>query len=514
MEGDGDLRQRYHRLVELAPDSILIHDGERILMANAAAVRLAGAAHRDQLVGRPIDTFLSPPYLKAFEEQFLGSDDLRPPDPVRDTFHRLDGSQVMVEVTAIPFMEAGRPAAHLVIRDITERLAAQAAAIRAEAQKLAAVRTLAGGVAHEVNNAMTVALGFSEFLLRDRGISKDGIASVLQIQKAADRAAAVARQLLSFSRRTPAKPKVIGLDASLRDMVPMVEQLLHDGQLLTTTWACPDFVWADPRHLEQIVINLVLNGRDAMPSGGSLVLATSKMLVGKGMLDAFGGFPIPAGRYGLLTVADTGVGMDAETITRIFEPFFTTKPVGEGTGLGLSVLDGLLEQSGGYITVASAPGLGTTFTLYFSLVPEARTADPAEQEPREPGGALKGATVLVVDDEPGVRELARRILEAGGGRVLEATDGNDALDVVSRHGPPDLALVDVVMRGMGGVDLAARLQERWPGLRILFMSGYSEDHLQRHGIVDAASNVMEKPFVSETLTRSVEAALARAPATW
>ena len=507
---DGDLQERYHRLVELAPDGILIHDGERIVMANAAAMRLAGAVRRDELVGRPIETFLSPPYLKGLAEQLVGG---REPDPTaaaaRDTFRRLDGAEIPVEVTAIPFVEEGRPAAHLVIRDVTERVAAQAAALHAEAQKLATVRTLAGGVAHEINNTMMVALGFSQLLLRDARIPGDLLDDVKQIQRAADRAAAVAKQLLSYSRRAAPKPRAIALDVTLREMLPMVERLLGDGQHLVTTLACPGSVWMDASHLEQMVVNLVLNARDAMSAGGTLTLATSQQeLTGDDARYRAGECPVPTGWYGVLAIRDSGIGMDEATMAHIFEPFFTTKPVGLGTGLGLSVLQGLLEQDGGYITVESAPGAGTAFTLHFPLLAAASSIEEEVQTPDVGSGLLAGATVLVVDDDPGVREVAIRSLEDSGCHVLEAVDGAGALEVLGRRGPPDLVLTDVLMRGMGGAELAGQLRARWPVLPILFMSGYPEEHLRRIGALEDTGGVLEKPLLPERLVRSVYAALA------
>ena len=391
--------------------------------------------------------------------------------------------------------------------DITERMRVEE--LRAEAQMVATVRTLAGGVAHEVNNAMTVVLGLSQFLLGDTRVPEDRREDLTQIQRAADRAAAVARQLLSYSRHVAPNPQTIPLDTSVRAMVPMLERLLGTGRQLVASWACPDRVRVDVSHLEQMVANLALNARDAMPTGGTLTLSTNTVVLGEGSRDALGGRLIPPGRYGLLAIGDSGTGMDAATVARIFEPFFTTKPVGLGTGLGLSVLGGLLEGSGGYITVESAPGSGTTFTLYFPLLPPPDGAQNLEHLPDHGGGALAGATVLVVDDEPGVREIAVRSLKASGCRVLEASDGAGALEVVGRHGPPDLVLTDLVMRNVDGAELARRLQARWPGLPVLFMSGHSEDHLHQVGLLDSGTSVMSKPFRPEDLVSGVYAALAR-----
>jgi two-component system cell cycle sensor histidine kinase/response regulator CckA len=509
-----DRDERYDRLVELAPDGILIHDGEQIVMANTAAVRLAGADHRDQLIGRPIDTFLNPPYFKAVQEQLVRSGDpaaLVP--PVRDTFRRLDGSDIQVEVTAIPFMDRGRASAHLVIRDITERLAAQETARQAEeylrqAQKMEAVGALAGGVAHEVNNMMSVALGFAEFLLHEPAMPEDRLPDVREIIKAADRAAAVTRELLNFSRRAFHKPEVLDLNAVVRELGPMVQRLLGEGRQLTFALGSPGRVWADKGQLGEGVVNLALNARDAMPSGGTLTITTAEALAESGA-SGYAGVSIPRGHYGLIVVRDTGIGMDPATQAHIFEPFFTTKPIGEGTGLGLAAAYGIMEQNKGYIAVASAPGQGTTFTLYLPRSPDAAVSKRTEEPPPlAAAGTPAGMTVLVVEDEPAVRAVVVRSLERGGFRVLQASDAAVALQVADREGRPDLVLTDLMMPGIGGAELARRLKARWPGLPVLFMSGYSEEDLRRQGLVDPEGVIIQKPFKPDTLVSSVNAALA------
>ncbi|MBA3556742.1 MAG: response regulator [Gemmatimonadales bacterium] len=499
--------------MELAPDGILIHDGEQIVVANAAAVRLAGAHHRNQLIGRPIDSFLNPPYLKAIEEQLIGSgDNAGPVSPVRDVLRRLDGSEVEVEVTAIPFVDRGRASAHLVIRDITERLAAQAAGQQAEeylrhAQKMGAVGALAGGVAHEVNNMMSVVLGFGEFLLHDPALPKGRLPDVRQIMKAADRAAVVTRELLAFSRRAFHKPEGLDLNAVVRELGPMVRRLLGEDRQLTLALGDPCRVWADKGQLEQVVVNLALNARDAMPSGGTLTITTAEVALEDGV-SGYAGVSIPGGHYGLIAVRDTGVGMDAATQARIFEPFFTTKPVGEGTGLGLAAAYGIMEQNKGYIVVASAPGRGTDFNLYLPLSPDATVSEGMEEPPPSAAGPAVEATLLVVEDEPAVRAVVVRSLEGGGFHVLQASDGAMALQVVDRAGRPDLVLTDLMMPGIGGTELARRLKARWPDLPILYMSGYSAEDLRRQGAVDPEGVTIQKPLRPESLLRSVNAALA------
>lgn len=388
--------------------------------------------------------------------------------------------------------------------DITDRMRAEE--LHAKAEKLGVVRRLAGGVAHEVNNAMTVVLGFSHFLLQDGEVSSARLADILHIQRAADRAASVARQLLSYSRQVTPKLERVVLDVAFAAMAPMIERLLGIERRLVTRYDCSECIEVDVQYLEQMVTNLVLNARDAMPDGGTLTLSTATVVIGTGLVDRVSSRAIPPGRYGLVALADTGTGMDADTAAHIFEPFYTTKPVGQGTGLGLATLGGLLEESGGYVTVETAPSAGTTFTLYFPLVAAPERPAPASVPTDGSPGVLAGGTVLIVDDEPAVRELARRALEASGSRVLEASDGSEAVDLVSRHGPPDLVLTDLMMRGMDGATLARQLGLRWPELPILFMTG----RLDQHERVESAApeaDMIEKPFMPEELVRRVYGAL-------
>jgi PAS domain S-box-containing protein len=512
-----DRDERYQQLVMLAPDGILIHDGERIVFANAAALRLAGATHPDQLVGLTIDTVLNPPFLKGVQTQLLRSGDLSAfVPPVRDRFRRLDGSGIEVEVTAIPFFDHGHPAAHLVVRDITERLVVQQAAQQAEeylqqAQKMEAVGVLAGGVAHEVNNMMCVILGFTEFLFQDPAMPATLRSDVGEIVKAADRAAAVTRQLLAFSRRALRQPQRLDLGAAVHDLEPVIRRLLGEGRQFTLASDASPQVWADKGQLEQVIVNLALNARDAMPSGGTLTITTAETELPNGV-DLADGSAIPAGRYALRVVRDTGAGMDAATQARIFEPVFTTKPVGEGTGLGLAAAYGIMKQHKGHIAVTSAPGEGTAFTLYLPVFFGADVVErPEEPEPRPSGVAptQRGATILVVEDEWAVLEIATRSLRSAGFRVLQASEGAGALEMVDRHGPPHLVLTDMMMPGIGGAELARRLEERWPALPVLFMSGYSAEDLRRQGAVGVERVMIQKPFTPAGLVRSVAAALSQ-----
>jgi two-component system cell cycle sensor histidine kinase/response regulator CckA len=520
---DWDRDGRYQQLVELAPDAILVHDGERIVLANAAAARLAGASSREQLVGLPIDTFLEPPHLKAVQTELRDSiTPAEPAPPVRDTFRRLDGSEVEVEVRAVAFMDGDRPSAHLVLRDISERLAA-AGAIRQmehqlqQAQRMEAVGALAGGVAHEVNNMMTVVLGFSNSLVWHSHLPKECLADVREIMKAADRAAAVTRQLLAFSRRAVHRPQMVDLGAAMREAEPVVRRLLGGSRRLVLEVDAAHAahqVWVDPSQLQQVVIDLALNARDAMPDGGTLTITTGETELPSGVAAADKA-EIPAGRYAVVVVRDTGEGMDAATRERIFEPFFTTKAIGHGTGLGLAAVHGVLTQNHGYIAVVSEPGGGTAFTLYLPALTDFVTVVPHAAPPGTGADAAlpaataphAGATVLVVDDESAVRAITSRSLERAGFSVLQALNGADALELVDQLGPPDLVLTDLMMPGVGGAQLARILKERWPELPILFMSGYSADELRGQDAIGSVGELIQKPFTPRALVETVTLAL-------
>ena len=503
----------YRQLVELAPDGILVHDGERIVLGNAAAARLAGASSRQALVDLPIDTFFQPPYLKAVQSLILeGREAAELSPPIRDIFRRLDGSLVDVEVRAVAFMDQGSPSAHLVIRDITERLAQERSAQEKEgrlqlAQRMEAEGVLAGGVAHEVNNMMTVVLGFSNFLLDDERLPATCHRDVLEIRNAADRAALLTRQLLSFSRRAVHQPATIDLTVAVHDAELSVRRVLGEGQDLVVEATAKLPVHADPGQLLQMVVNLAVNARDAMPDGGTLTLATALAELSDS-IPSGEGVTIPAGRYATLLVRDTGIGISPAIQARIFAPFFSTKPLGQGTGLGLSAVQGILAQHHGYITVASAPGLGTTFTV---LLPLLSVPTPLHRQwPREPADPTRkwdGMTVLVVDDEPAVLLLVARTLEQAGFHVLQARDGREALTAMDRQEPPDLVLTDLMMPDLDGAALARRLKENWPDLPVIFMSGFSAEELQRRGALDYQGDLVQKPFTTDELMAAIGTAL-------
>ncbi len=607
--GSGGVQARYDELVEQAPDAILVHVGGRIVLANSAAVHLAGAERAGQLVGRLITEFLMPPFLKGVQAQLVAGSSEAPVAPIPDSFRRLDGSAVDVEVTAIPFLsQRGQPSAHLVIRDMTERSEARASqavatsqlrlllnqlpalvwtadlslrmtsmqgmredlltgdltkdsafvaaqhralggessmveiecrgrwletyveplydanqllvgclgmtqdvtvrkvaeAHRATDQKDAVVGTLAGGVAHEVNNMMAVVLGFSELLLANPRLPEDQRGDVLEIRRAAERATAVTSQLLAFSRRGMFHPVVLRVDALVTGAVPLLRQILGDKRPLLVQLACSKSVRVDVSQLELALANLAINARDAMEDGGTLTLAAVQEDVAGALTHS--GQPVLPGSYSVLRIRDTGTGMEPDVLAQIFEPFFTTKPQGEGTGLGLAAVAGIFDRNGIPFRVDSTPGEGTTFTLYLPVV--------ADAEPIAPPNAVHALakqpayTCLVIDDEDALRRTIQLTLRRQGFAVKEADGGAAALALLEHDGPPDIVLLDLTMPDIDGPELAARIAARWPMLPVLFMSGHTEANVAQLLAQFPASKLIQKPFDGPTLAARLREMLA------
>ncbi len=365
-----------------------------------------------------------------------------------------------------------------------------------QSQKLEALGRLAGGIAHDFNNLLTVILGYADLLSRYGG--DDNAREVgREIQKAGERAAALTRQLLAFSRKQMQQPVVLDLNGLVRDLDTMLNRLIgEDVQFSTALHAGPLWVKADPGQLEQVFTNLVVNGRDAMPKGGRLVIST-----GQSPAAADDSHPVGAEGYAMLTVTDNGCGMDDSVLKRLFEPFFTTKEVGKGTGLGLAMVYGIVQQSGGRIQVESEPDRGSTFRVYLPLTAEAPPPSVAVEAATPSAGK---ETILLVEDEDAVRQLARRTLQAQGYQVLEAADGIAALTVCQRHlRTIDIIVTDVVMPQLGGVDLVQRLKVVRPHLRVLYISGYTDSTVVRYGIAASEANYLQKPFTPDSLANKV-----------
>ena len=374
-------------------------------------------------------------------------------------------------------------------RELEERLR--------QAQKLEAIGRLAGGVAHDFNNMLTAIGGYNSFALERAPADSPLRGDLQEIRKATERATLLTRQLLAFSRKQILQPELLSLNAIVLDLESMLRPLIGEDITLTTALD-PTLgpVEADPGQLQQVVMNLVVNARDAMPSGGVLALETANVDVPEDDPS------IAPGRYVTLTVRDSGHGIDEATLKQIFEPFFTTKDVGRGTGLGLATVYGIVKQSGGYVVVESEPAAGSAFTIYLPreaagrvLLPEpvAAAAPVAVLPPPADNGAAANATVLLVEDEEVVRRLVRQVLETGGYRVLEAADGSAALALGSAE-HVDLLLTDMVMPELGGKELAERLRVRTPELKVIFMSGYADGGLSDNGALQPGTELLEKPF--------------------
>jgi two-component system cell cycle sensor histidine kinase/response regulator CckA len=370
-----------------------------------------------------------------------------------------------------------------------------------QVQKMEAVGRLAGGVAHDFNNLLTVITSYSDLVLEDLAADDPTRDDIAQIRKAAEGAAALTRQLLAFSRQQVLEPKVLDLKATVAGTEKLLQRLIGEDVQLATALA-PDLgaVKADPIQLEQIIINLAVNARDAMPAGGRLTIEAANVEMDEVYVRSHA--PARPGRYVMLALSDTGIGMDEQTKARIFEPFFTTKESGKGTGLGLATVYGIVKQAGGFIWVYSEPGRGTSFKVYLPRVDEAAeptVARPPTTEPR------RGAeTVLVVEDAASVRMVTRQVLERYGYTVLEAPNGETALRLAAKHhGPIQLLLTDVVMPGLSGRQLAEQLSRLRPEMKVLYVSGYADNAIVHHGILDSGVAYLQKPFTPESLARRV-----------
>ena len=418
------------------------------------------------------------------------------------------------EDTAVAAMRAG--ATDYIMKDRLQRLPSAVAKALAEAamgrerlqlqqdlaraQKLEAIGRLAGGVAHDFNNVLTAILGSAELLMMDTPPGEHAREEVEIIRDAAVRAQDLIRQLLAFSARQVLQPVVLDVNALIADLSRMLRRLIGDDLTLDTDLAGDlGAVRADPGQVEQVLVNLTVNARDAMPEGGRLVVRTKDV-------DVTDAGDVPAGLYALVEVTDTGTGMDAATLARVFEPFFTTKARGKGTGLGLASVYGIVRQSGGHIGVTSTPGAGTTFRIH---LPRVDAPVDTSRAPRVVSVPAPGTeTVLVAEDEQMVRILIRKVLEQAGYTVLLASGGAEALQLAERHpGPIPMLVTDVVMPGMSGRELARRLLELRPDTKVLYLSGYADDAVERHGVLDPGTAFMQKPFSPGALASRVREVL-------
>lgn len=415
--------------------------------------------------------------------------------------YRKDGTSFWNRLLISPVRDGAGRLTHFVgvQTDVTERRSLEEQF--RQAQKMEAVGRLAGGVAHDFNNLLTIINGYGDIVARSLPADHPAKELVLQIAKAGERAASLTQQLLAFSRKTVLEPKVLDLNIQIREMVKLLRRTIgEDIQLVTSFDPGLGRVKADPGQLEQAIINLCVNARDAMPQGGKITIETRNVEFDE--FHAQGSVDLLPGNYVLLAVMDTGQGMDAATQARIFEPFFTTKEPGKGTGLGLAMVYGFIKQSMGHIAVQSVPGHGTTFKLYLPRIEQAISSGMSHPNLNfMPRG---DETLLLVEDEPAVRALGRHVLQSCGYTVLEGGDGNEALRVARRHsGPLHLLLTDVVMPNLGGRQVAEQVLVLHPEAKVLFLSGYTDDAVVRHGVQEAHTNFLQKPFTPSCLAQKV-----------
>jgi PAS domain S-box-containing protein len=498
-----------HALIQASPLAVVDSDASgTVRVWNPAAVRMFGWTEAET-IGHPNPLLSSEgnPELRAACNLVLHGERFSNTE-IRGRARA--GSEIFLAFSGAPLLDAqgGIASMMAIMTDITDAKKAEEALHRSEeklrqSMKMEAVGKLAGGVAHDFNNLLSVITGYSELLLNRIDDTSHVRREIEEIHKAGERAAALTQQLLAYSRRQVLKPKILRMDEVAENLGKMLRRLIgEDIDFVTESQEDLWTVRADPNQVEQILMNLCVNARDAMPTGGKLVVSTENVTLDAPLVERE--LTIPPGRYATLRVADNGNGMDEEILSRIFEPFFTTKDQGKGTGLGLATVYGIVKQSGGYIRAVSAPGEGTTFSVY---LPAAEGEEPETNEDRpeaEYGGPPGKWTILLAEDEEMVRELAIEIFRGAGYTVLDAPNGAAALAICDRHdGCIDLLVTDLVMPGMNGIELARRVCDSRPGIPVLFMSGYAEDARERLGDLDEGRTFLQKPITPTKLSRIV-----------
>jgi two-component system cell cycle sensor histidine kinase/response regulator CckA len=495
--------EKYRQLFSSSPLPMWVYDRETydILEVNEAATRHYGYT-RDEFRSMTIWDIRTEPEVLRLRETIAKID-----SPFGETamwqHRKKDGSFISVECTAHSIDFNDRPARLVLVNDVTQRRSLEDQ-LR-QSQKMEAIGMLAGGIAHDFNNLLTAINGYSELVLRRMDADDRFRGSINEIQKAGKRAAGLTGQLLAFSRKQVLQPKLLDLNGVVSGIEEMLNRMIGEDIELRTALA-PD-LWstlADPGQMDQILLNLCVNARDAMPTGGHITIETKNVNLDDDY--AASHFGVKAGPYVMLAVSDTGVGMDAETQKRIYEPFFTTKALGKGTGLGLSTTFGIVQQSGGSIWVYSEPGKGSTFKVYLPKAEESGTAVvEAAVQPVDLSGT---ETILLAEDEEIVRGLAIEALEMYGYRVLAASSGHSALKLAAEHAAEiSLLITDVVMPTMSGHELATELRKTLPDIKVLYMSGYTDNSIVHYGVLDEGVELLQKPFSTFELAQRVRALL-------
>src|SRR5437868_4090330 len=502
----GEYRSRLASIIDSSEDAILSKDLNGIITAwNKGAEKIYGYT-KEEVLGKPISIVVprdQPDEVEVILARIRRGEHIEHYESTRIS---KDGKHLNVSISIAPLRDASGTiiGASVIARDITAQKRAEDH-LR-QAQKMEAIGRLAGGVAHDFNNILGIITACTEFL-RDRVDGDPGPSHYVDnIRKAAERGATLTRQLSAFSRKQTIQPTILDLNERLREVSKLLRPLMGDDvEIVILPRSTSALVEADPGQLDQVVINLAVNARDAMPKGGKLILETGEAVLDETFANQHQ--PMKPGSYIMLAVSDTGSGMDEATSSRIFEPFFTTKEIGKGTGLGLATVYGIVKQSGGQIWVYSEVGRGTTFRIYLPRAdhkigvearPEAETVVPRRQ----------GTTILLVEDDELMRQLTLQSLEEHGYTVLEARDGKAALEALQSHpGRIDLLLTDVVMRGISGPELVMRLRKSLPTLKVVYMSGYTGELIGEQDLVTGDVTLLEKPFTRTTLLSTINTAL-------
>jgi PAS domain S-box-containing protein len=492
-------RQQHQDIVNYASVGVLQTDLQgKIILANPALARILGYERQEHLLGLNMadDVYWDRTQRGAVVERF---DDLGGGDAVEIQWKRKDGSPIWVDVHGRSVNDGAAPYFEGFIYDLTSRK--QLESQFRQAQKMEAVGRLAGGVAHDFNNLLTVIASCTDFVLSDPTLGEEHRDDLTEVKKATDRATSLTRQMVAFGRTQVLRPATINMNDRLTELLPMLKRLFETTidiriKAEKDLWS----VRADPGQIEQVLLNLAINSRDAMPDGGTLTFTTENRVIDSNP-SGMGMYRMDAGEYVLLRVRDTGVGMDEETQRKIFEPFFTTKEVGKGTGLGLATAYGIVNQSGGYMRVRTAPGKGAEFMIYLprtEAIPE-KSAHTERRDDRPASG-----TILVVEDEPAVRSALGRMLIAGGYKVVSAENGTEALKLFGAGKDDiDLLITDLVMPGIGGRDLARQCSLIRDSLKVIYISGYTRDSLLSPQTFEEGTEFIEKPFRSDAILERI-----------
>ncbi len=507
--------EKYRTLFETAGDAIFLMQDERCIDCNARALEMYGCQTREQLLERRPYEFAPPRQPNGrdsleFAREKLAAALAGQPQFFEWTHTKLDGTALPSEVTLTTVKLGGSVLLQAVVHDITERKRAEAERIRLEEQlrqahKMESIGRLAGGVAHDFNNHLTVIISHCRMMLAQLDAKDPMAEKIRQVLRAGDQSALLTQQLLAFSRKQILQPRIFCPNEMVADTAHMLDRIIgEDVELVTVLDPALGYIKADPGQVNQVLMNLAVNARDAMPGGGAITIETANVELDETFVERHQ--EVKPGAYVLITVSDNGTGMDKATLDRIFEPFFTTKPVGKGTGLGLATVYGIIQQSGGAIWVYSEPGRGTTFKIHFPRV-SARAGAVLELEPA-PQATGGDETILVVEDHDDLRCLTVSILQGFGYHILSAANGAEAIELVGKHaGPIHLMITDVVMPGITGRDLAVCMAGLRPEMKVLFTSGYTSNVIAHQGVLDPGLSYLSKPFTPTLLAQRVRSIL-------